>query len=278
MRVFYVEDDPISQDFVRKVLQAQDDDVETFFRARDLMNALRQREPDVMLIDYKLPDGTDGLVLARQIRKRYPQMVLIMVSLYAERQNITEAFRLGVDNFIVKPIEARELIQCIGNGFLSRQVEATGADLGSRHLGPLELDLSGRTATWYGQPIHLTRVEFNILALLTSRPGRVFNYPELYALNKGEHLTPPQARIKLKTHITNLRRKLEQEHRYPQAIHNVRAVGFKWQVLRAAEGTTTPMGEGQPDNPSGPISPDIIPEPSPWPRVDRQSGDSAAIP
>ncbi len=231
MRVFYVEDDLNAQDFVRKVLQAHDYDVETFLRVRDLLKALRQREPDVILIDYKLPDSPDGLVLARQIRRDYPHIAIIMVSQYAEREDIVEAFRLGVDNFILKPIEARELVRCIGDAILNREVEATSTDVGLRRLGPLDQDLSGHTATWYGQPLRLTRAEFTILALLTSRPGRVFNYAELYALNKGEHLTPAQARSKLRTHITNLRRKLEQETRYPPAIHNVRSMGFKWQVI-----------------------------------------------
>ena len=80
--------------------------------------------------------------------------------------------------------------------------------LGSNPHGALELDLEARTAFWHGKKLTLSPTQFNLLGTLASRPGHIFAYSELYALNTGIRLSLSAARSKLKTHVINLRRKL----------------------------------------------------------------------
>ena len=97
-----------------------------------------------------------------------------------------------------------------------------------RRIGDLEIDLLGYQVTWHGELLKLTGMEFYILSQLTSKPGQTFGFAELYALNTGEHIEPKKARYIIKSHVHNLRQKLEQKGRYPQKIFSVYSKGFKW--------------------------------------------------
>ncbi len=230
MLVFHVEDDPISQDFVRKVFQAHRYEVITFTNAVDALAQLIKQKPDVLIIDYQLPGGPTGLTLAKQARTFYRELAIIMVSSFAQREEVIEAFRLGVDNFLIKPFSPSELLQVAGDAMFKHHSQSASSESAVLPAGPLEIDLTTRTVLWHGELLDLTRSEYELLVQLALHPGRVFNYAELYALMCGEHLPPTDARSKLRTHVNHLRKKLGQEGRYPHGIQNVHGVGFKWQI------------------------------------------------
>ena len=69
--------------------------------------------PDVMLIDFQLPGGPNGLALAHQARLMHPTSVIMMMSLYAEKETIVEALQISADDFLLKPIKPDELVSRI---------------------------------------------------------------------------------------------------------------------------------------------------------------------
>src|SRR5258708_3074915 len=230
MLVVIVDDNETSQNFAAKILRCHLIHVLTFSNSIDALNYLTTREPDVVLIDYMLPGGPNGLKLAAQVRRLYPAYIIVMISAFAKIEDVVEAMRIGCDDFLFKKnLRPEELLDRIGSAVMQRKSWFPSPKPTRIIEGELDLDLDAHQAVWYGQELLLTPTQFNLLANLTSKPGHIFNYGELYALSTGEHLMPSDARIKLKTHVINLRQKLEQEG-HPRTIWNMRGAGFKWEL------------------------------------------------
>ncbi len=229
MLVVYVEDEHTAREFVTKVLQAEKIALVNFDNTIAALNYIRTNPFDVLLIDCRLPGGPDGLSLAHQARRIAPHCTIIMISAYATREETIEAIRAGVDDFLIKAeLTPGLFLRSIGDAVLRRRNAYPMQETSRRTVDDLELDLASRTARWHGEALPLTAAQFGILALLTSHPGKAFNFSELYSLSRGEHLSPQDARSKLKSHVTNLRKKLEQGGRHKSPIANVYGVGFKW--------------------------------------------------
>ncbi len=230
MLVVSVDDNPRDRDFIKRALQPQQHIVESFDNAFDAMNYIRDHPVDVVLLDNKLRHGPDGLTLAQQVRDMRPECVIIMISAYPEPKYFIEALQAHVDDFIIKgQIDPQQLNQRMGKATLKRRRLFPALQSSIRQVGALEIDPVGETATWHGELLTLTTMEFRILLHLVSKPGHVFSFAELYFLSTGEHIDPKKARTKVKSHVTNLRPKLEQGGRYPQNIVSAYGRGFKWE-------------------------------------------------
>ncbi len=227
MLVLHVEDDPIQQRFVSKVLSSQRHSVVTFASALPALDYARKTEPDVLLVDYQLGDGPDGLRLAEQIRHFYPGCVIVMISGVAGLPEAIRAMQSGVDDFFIKPVKAETLVSDLWGAVLRRRAWLP-LPAGRSETNALLIDKKRRTATWHGQPLPLTPIQFALLEHLSSRPNATIGFSELYTYCKGKMGPSDTAREMLKQHIIRLRKKLEQNGKYPRAVVNVWGQGFKW--------------------------------------------------
>src|SRR6266851_9111218 len=172
MIIVSVDDDVRSRDFVKRALQQQQYIVEDFDTALDAMNYIRDNSVDVALIDYRLARGPDGLQLARQVRLMRPECVIVMISAFADRDQVIEAMQVGADDFIVKTkITPEQLVQRVGDAILRRRRWYPSLLPSIRYTGDLEIDVAGKRAVWHGERLRLTAMEFQILAELTSKAG-----------------------------------------------------------------------------------------------------------
>src|SRR5262249_26457355 len=136
----------------------------------------------------------------------------------------------GCDDFLFKKnLPPEELLDRMSSAVMQRKSWFPVPKSTRVVEGALEVDLEAHTAVWYGKVLTLSPTQFNLLVTLASKPGHIFPYSELYALNTGIRLAPGAARSKLKTHVINLRHKLEQDG-YPRMICNIRGAGFKWEL------------------------------------------------
>ncbi|MBX3085052.1 MAG: response regulator transcription factor [Anaerolineae bacterium] len=229
MLVIVVEDQMSEREFFHGLLLKHGYEVIAFKDSLSAMEHIRVTRADVILIDYNLQGGPNGLSLARQVRKLYPADIIVMISAYAGVQELVEAIQISVDDFIIKPTTAKDILKRLDEAIMRRREWFPQQHPPHIVTDVLELDMSARTAVWYGEPLSLTPSEFVLLVHLASNPDRVFGYSELYALSRGERLPPAEARTRIKSHLVNLRAKLEKNGR-PQAIHNVRGMGFKWHL------------------------------------------------
>ncbi len=230
MLVVVVDDNENSQNFAAKILKQYLIDVIAFCNSIEALNYLILHQPDVVLIDFVLPGGPNGLKLAAQVRRLYPACIIVMISAFAQMEHVIEAMRIGCDDFLLKSnLRPEELLDRVNSAVMQRKSWFPAPNQTRVVESGLELDIEARTAIWFGKKLTLSPTQFNLLATLASKPGHIFGYSELYALNTGIRLSPSAARSKLKTHVTNLRNKLELDG-YPRMIWNIRGAGFKWEL------------------------------------------------
>jgi DNA-binding response OmpR family regulator len=185
---------------------------------------------DLVTLDLKL-GGEDGLKIARELRaKRNTPMV--MISGKGDAIDRVVGLELGADDYIAKPFLMREVVARI-RAVLRRYTQAAESD--SRAPGPANharlrfddwtIDLTRREVRDpRGEICDLTTAEFNLLAILVQRPGRVLSRDELMDLLKGHDWTPLDRSIDAL--VARLRKKIEPESERPRLVKTVRGVGY----------------------------------------------------
>jgi DNA-binding response OmpR family regulator len=196
----------------------------TVFRAATGAEALaRLAEADVVLLDLGLPD-MDGFDVCRRIRAG-SDIPVIVVSARAEMSARIHGLNLGADDYMVKPVNGGELVARIhavmrrGRGDVARDVASP--DDRAVAVGPLTVDLAARTVHVAGEPVVLTRREFDLLAALARQPGLVYRREQLVAEVWGTY--DASAERTLEVHIGSLRAKLGVH----DLIETVRGVGYR---------------------------------------------------
>jgi two-component system, OmpR family, response regulator RegX3 len=184
--------------------------------------------PDLVVLDLMLPDLA-GEEVARSLRE-VSEVPIIMLTAKAGEDDRVAGLRLGADDYLVKPFSPRELAARV-EAVLRR---ARSDRPGRRRFndGRLELAVDAREVRLEGRPVALTRSEFDLLAALASRPGRVFSRYELITRVQGyEHEAYERT---VDAHVKNLRRKLSDDPRSPRYVVTVPGVGYKLGVAEDA--------------------------------------------
>jgi DNA-binding response OmpR family regulator len=188
---------------------------------------LRGNPVALVLLDLMLPDMA-GEELCRRIREGEFAQVradipLIMVTAKIDERSIVRGLRLGADDYVTKPFSPRELVARIG-AILRRSGEAE-EEGGPLLLFDLVIDQECRLVSRRGTRIDLTVNEFRILALLASRPHRIFTRDEIISHVKGADFDGFDRAID--THIKNLRQKLADDPRHPRYVETVYGMGYR---------------------------------------------------
>jgi two-component system, OmpR family, response regulator RegX3 len=182
--------------------------------------ALAAPEPDLILLDLRLPD-MDGYSVAREWRTR-SRVPIIMVTARGEEVDRVVGLEIGADDYVVKPFGLRELIARI-NAVMRRSGDSGAVDEVPDEMssGGLEVSLRTRRVTIDGQEIHLTPREFDILAMLIADPGAVVSRDDLLRRLWGTTWAVQTKAIDV--HVSSLRRKMGN----PAWVETVRGVGFR---------------------------------------------------
>jgi two-component system, OmpR family, response regulator len=216
------------------------------------IDQLEHRRFDLVLTDLSMEHASAGVELLQDIKQRWPDTIVILLTGYATLDSAIAALRLGAENYLIKPSSVRELRESV-LGALERRAEtirqrhmlahiastlqALSAPPGptplpaepvaatERYLtiGNLRLDLHTYQATVDGDLLDLTPTEFAIMRTLSEAQGRTLSFDEIVAEVHGYQAERDEARHLLASHIRNLRRKLGASADY---LHNVRGVGY----------------------------------------------------
>jgi DNA-binding response OmpR family regulator len=218
--VLLVEDEEAITAPLREALEREGFDTRVARTAGDALAAARQEEPDVVLLDVMLPDGS-GFDVCRELR-RDSKVPIIMVTARGDEADRIVGLELGADDYVTKPFSAREVAARIRA--VLRRVEDGPGDApaaGRLSVGELALDPAGRTASFAGEPLALSRKEFEVLALLAQRPGVVFRREQI--ISEVWRTSWEGTGRTLEVHIASLRGKLG----LPALIETVRGVGYR---------------------------------------------------
>lgn len=189
------------------------------------LRIFQQQHPDFVILDLNLP-GMDGLDVCRALRRESEVPVLMLTARVEEADRLI-GLELGADDYVVKPFSPREVVARVRT-IMRRAGAAPAAESELIRAGDLEIDLLGHTVRRAGQPIDLTRTEFDILVALAKQPKRVLSRMQIMEQAMGDSFEGYERTID--AHIKNLRNKLEPNPRQPAYIHTVFGVGYKFEA------------------------------------------------
>ena len=189
--------------------------------AEEALDAAATRPPDAAIVDLVLPDG-DGIEVCRQLRS-WSEMPIIVLSAIGEEEQKVRALEAGADDYVTKPFGARELVARLGAA-LRRAGRA--ADEPVIAVDGLELDLARRVVRRDGAEVHLTPIEYDLLRVLARNRGRLLTHrallTEVWGPAYGDDIRT------LRTHIANLRHKIEPPGDSPRYIRTDPGVGYRF--------------------------------------------------
>jgi two-component system response regulator RegX3 len=222
-RILLVEDEEAITEPLAEALEREGFDATVASTAREALERARSSSPELVLLDIGLPDGS-GLDVCRELR-RDSQVPIIMLTARGSEADRVAGLELGADDYVVKPFSAREVTARVRAVLRRTGSQAAGAD-GAIEIGDVRLDPDRHEATVSGQPIELSRKEFELLRTLMAEAGSVITrealIEEVWDMNWfGSTKT-------LDVHVSGLRKKLGDDPRSPRYIHTVRGVGFRF--------------------------------------------------
>ena len=188
----------------------------------DALRLVDDEHPDLVVLDLGLPD-IDGLDVLRLIRAQSSVPVVILTA-RSDETDLVVGLELGADDYVIKPFGPKELVARVRA--LLRRVAQADDDAELLRIGELLIDLPKMRVERDGQTVELTSTEFEIVAQLARKPGRVYTRGQLLESLHGVSFESYERAID--AHIKNIRRKLEPDPRKPRYVLTVRGIGYKF--------------------------------------------------
>lgn len=180
------------------------------------------RKPDLIILDLGLPDG-DGISLIREVRS-WSATPIIVLSARVDEKDKVEALDAGADDYLTKPFGTAELL-ARSRACLRRQTKSSGAAEKTK-LGNVVVDLVNRNVVKNGEEVHLTQIEFRLLAILISNPGKVLTHRQLLRDVWGpQHVEDSHY---LRIYMGHLRQKLEDDPSRPHYLITDTGIGYRF--------------------------------------------------
>jgi DNA-binding response OmpR family regulator len=221
--VVVVDDERPLVDLVTRYLQREGYDVHAAYDGLDALEVIARVNPDVVVLDLMLP-GMDGLEVARRIREQSDPYIVMLTARTDEVDRIV-GLRVGADDYVTKPFSPNELVARIQAMLRRPRRTAPEPDSTVRTFGDLTIDPAGREVTVAGEPVELTKLEFDLLDTLSAQPRVVFSKDQLLdhvwgsAAYRDDHVVA--------VHVANLRRKLGDTSDEPRYVRTIRGVGYR---------------------------------------------------
>ena len=217
--ILIVEDDSTIRAILQMMLRnAGFTHVKTAARGDEGLEAIRRDPPRLVLLDLMLP-GLDGLAVCRRVRET-PELAdvrIIMLTAKSENEDVVRGLELGADDYVTKPFSREVLLARIHAVLRRNDPMAAGRDLDG-----LLVDERGGSARLNGQLLTLTRGEFRLLALLASRPGRVYTRAQIIDAVQDEEKSVTERTVDVQ--LVGLRKKLGD---WAAHIETIRGVGYR---------------------------------------------------
>lgn len=221
--VVVVEDEKQIRRFVRSALEAEGCRVFEAENGKQGLVEAGTRKPDLIVLDLGLPD-LDGVEFIRDLRGWSAVPILILSARSTENDKIV-ALDAGADDYLTKPFGVGELLARV-RALLRRQGKSSeGSSVVS--FGDVQADLSRRVVARSGEPVHLTQIEYRLLAILMANPGKVLTHRHLLREVWGPSFV--ESNHYLRVYVGHLRQKLEADPTQPKHLLTETGVGYRFQ-------------------------------------------------
>jgi len=218
--VLVVDDEPMVREVVTRYLERDGFTVRSAADGAEALLQLTTDRPDLVVLDVMLP-LVGGLDVLTEIRRQTDDVAVILLTANGEEEDRIRGLELGADDYIVKPFSPRELTARV-RSVLRR---ASPSSQTSVDTNGLSVDPRSRKALLHGEPVDLTRREFDLLAFLASNPGQVFSRAQLLD-HVWDSSTEWQDPATVTVHVRRLRAKLGAEPE--DFVETVWGVGYRF--------------------------------------------------
>jgi len=227
-RVLVVDDAPELRMLLEPLLAREGFEVRVASNGEASIELTRAFKPDLIILDLMMP-GIDGLEACRRIRSFSDAYIVMLTSKDATVDKVI-GLSMGADDYVAKPFAPPELVARL-RAMLRRPRSATTggttgtADTPVKNFGDLTIDLDARQVSIADDPVDLTKIEFELLATLCSKPRMVFSRTQLLEIVWGPHWYGDTHVVDV--HMSNLRKKLGDRNRTTRYVQTVRGIGFR---------------------------------------------------
>ncbi len=223
-KVLLIEDEKQIRRFVRAALEDEGCQViEAETMAQGLIEA-GSRKPDLLVLDLGLPDG-NGVDLIRDLRG-WSDVPILILSARSQENDKIDALDAGADDYLTKPFAVGELRARV-RALLRRSYRNGDAATPVVEFGDVAVDLSRRLVSRGGETVHLTPLEYRLLATLLGHPGRVLTQRNLLREIWGPSYV--ESSHYLRVYVGHLRQKLEEDPTQPKHFLTETGVGYRFQ-------------------------------------------------
>ena len=217
--ILIIEDDPTIRTILQMLLRNGGfTHVQTASRGDEGLEAIQRDRPRLVLLDLMLP-GLDGLTVCRRVREdpSLADVRIVMLTAKSENEDVVRGLELGADDYVTKPFSREVLLARIHAVLRRYDPMAAGKDLDG-----LLVDERGGSARLNGELLTLTKGEFRLLALLASRPGRVYTRAQIIDSVQDEEKSVTERTVDVQ--LVGLRKKLGG---WAAHIETIRGVGYR---------------------------------------------------
>lgn len=218
-KILLIEDDLEMQSLIKEYLANYDFEVVAYDKPKEALAYVKAHSQEIPLIvlDLMLPQ-MDGFDVCKALRALNEEVYIIISSARNELSDKILGYGLGADDYLAKPYEPRELVLKI-NSVLRRAVKS------KKKIGDFEIDEEKMQIALEGYALDLTKIEFDLLHLLLSHPGKVFSRETLFHAINGIGYSTKDRTVDM--HVSNLRAKLGDDSKNPKYIKSVWGVGYQ---------------------------------------------------
>ena len=217
-KILIVDDEKDIIEFLEYSFEKEGYQVHTARNGVDGKQLALQVKPDLIILDIMM-SGIDGVELCKELREipEFEDTLIIFLTARAEDYSQIAGFEVGADDYITKPVRPRVLLARV-QALLKRKTK-TRVEENVIQTNFLEINQDRREVIYEGQAVHIPKIEFDLLVLLASNPGKIFNREEIYAKIWGNDVFVSDRTLDV--HIRKLREKIGKDH-----IKTIKGVGY----------------------------------------------------
>jgi DNA-binding response OmpR family regulator len=221
-RILVIDDDPLIVRLIRANLERTGYKVISAGDGPEGLDLVAGELPDLVILDVMLP-SFDGYEVCRRIRD-FSLVPVVMLTAKGEQVDKLKGFEMGADDYLTKPFAPAELIARVQAVLRRSQIGAPPERSAVLSCGEVTIDFVRRRVTRSGEPVSLTKTEFNLLQELAQNAGKVLSHTELLTKVWGPEYRDD--RDYLFAYVRRLRRKLEQDPEHPSLIRSEIGFGY----------------------------------------------------
>ncbi len=219
-KILIADDEPDILEIIQFNLQAEGYEVFTAKNGDEAIDQAKKHQPDLIILDIMMP-AKNGIEVCNILRMQpvFKETLIIFLSALSDEETEVRGLETGADDYLTKPISPKILVSKVNALF--RRLNKEGSDI--MHIGDLEINREKYIIHYQGNDIILARKEFELLALLASKPGKVFLRNEILNQVWGTEVIVGDRTIDV--HIRKIRQKLNLD-----CITTVKGVGYKFEM------------------------------------------------